>query len=38
MVCRVLTALFLFLLLVTGQASAQDDAPSVDCAVRRGGV
>lgn len=30
MVCRVLTALFFFLLLVTGQASAQDAAPSAD--------
>ena len=30
MVCRVLTALFLFLLLVTGQASAQDAEPVAD--------
>ena len=29
MVCRVLAALFLFLLLVTGQASAQDAAPVI---------
>lgn len=33
MVCRVLAALFLFLLAVTGQAAAQEEAPSADVPV-----
>jgi uncharacterized protein len=36
MVCRVLAALFLFLLLITGQASAQDAEPSVDAPAEDG--